>query len=326
MTQDQEQKSKEFISLAQASKISGYHQDYLGFLCRSGKLEGFKLGRNWVTTQVALDSFLANYKNGISEVIDESGKKIQVHVVSDKQSSLLPVTVSSLPEVTNQQISVAPQQTPQQIVQLSGLKRAVLEGIETRVKNLSDKVAEIELSTSAEAAKSKPAEEMLPVVVRALAQPNPGIEQKFSSNFGLSNPEPVEVLAQHQTTGLTSVKIKDLYNSFIGPAQSNLRLIYAVGAIALVGLFASVLSSNWIAQSGNPTNTEIVYQGAQQNVIDLKGQTETNNGDIAYANPTSTPQNIIVNKTVNQLLGFSGTDIYSLIDDRLNQYFSRRKI
>lgn len=39
-----------FISLAQAAKISGYHQDYLGQLARAGKLDAQKIGRNWVTT------------------------------------------------------------------------------------------------------------------------------------------------------------------------------------------------------------------------------------------------------------------------------------
>lgn len=72
--------SGEFISLSEASKISDYHPDYLSFLCRSGKLKGFKLGRNWVTTKANLDEFIRNYKNGVSEVVDESGQKIPVHI------------------------------------------------------------------------------------------------------------------------------------------------------------------------------------------------------------------------------------------------------
>ena len=46
--------SIKFISLAEASKISGYHQDYLGYLARVGKLEAQKIARNWVTTEAAL--------------------------------------------------------------------------------------------------------------------------------------------------------------------------------------------------------------------------------------------------------------------------------
>ena len=59
------------ISLSKASRTTGYHQDYLAFLCRTGKLHGIKIGRNWVTTESDLDDFIKNYKNGISEVQDE---------------------------------------------------------------------------------------------------------------------------------------------------------------------------------------------------------------------------------------------------------------
>lgn len=48
------------ISLAQAAQMSGYHQDYLGQLCRLGKLRASKIGRNWYTTQSEIHSLLSN--------------------------------------------------------------------------------------------------------------------------------------------------------------------------------------------------------------------------------------------------------------------------
>src|SRR5690606_27509919 len=56
-----------FISLADAAKKTGYHQDYLGQLARGGKLEAQKIGRNWVTTQAALDKFLGRDQKEIKE-------------------------------------------------------------------------------------------------------------------------------------------------------------------------------------------------------------------------------------------------------------------
>ena len=41
---------KKVISLSQASKISGYHSDYLSALIRKGELKGTKVGSNWCTT------------------------------------------------------------------------------------------------------------------------------------------------------------------------------------------------------------------------------------------------------------------------------------
>src|SRR5581483_6925575 len=80
--------SNNFISLSEASKQTGYHQVYLGFLCRQGKLKGFKIGRNWVTTKDALDEFLKGFKNGLTQVIDESGNKIKVRVENNFNSSI----------------------------------------------------------------------------------------------------------------------------------------------------------------------------------------------------------------------------------------------
>ncbi|MDP4000812.1 MAG: NYN domain-containing protein [bacterium] len=50
-----EVKGSGFISLAEAAKLTGYNQDYLGQLARSGKLEAKKIGRNWVTTLAAIN-------------------------------------------------------------------------------------------------------------------------------------------------------------------------------------------------------------------------------------------------------------------------------
>jgi hypothetical protein len=49
---------EKFLSLHEAARMTGYHQDYLGQMARSGKLEARKLGRNWVTTKYAIDKML----------------------------------------------------------------------------------------------------------------------------------------------------------------------------------------------------------------------------------------------------------------------------
>lgn len=46
------------VSLSQASQLTGYHQDYLGLLCRLGKMRASKIGRNWYTTKADIQEFL----------------------------------------------------------------------------------------------------------------------------------------------------------------------------------------------------------------------------------------------------------------------------
>jgi hypothetical protein len=47
-----------FITLSEASKISGYTPEHLNLLCRRGVLQGKKFGRNWETTREWLNDFL----------------------------------------------------------------------------------------------------------------------------------------------------------------------------------------------------------------------------------------------------------------------------
>ena len=64
--QDREQpRFDELISLREASEISGLTNPHLALLIRQGKLWGNKIGRNWVTTEKAVNEYLAlNRKRG----------------------------------------------------------------------------------------------------------------------------------------------------------------------------------------------------------------------------------------------------------------------
>ena len=49
---------KKIISLHQASKISGYHQDYLSSLIRKNELKGEKVGNSWFTTEEEVKNYI----------------------------------------------------------------------------------------------------------------------------------------------------------------------------------------------------------------------------------------------------------------------------
>jgi len=46
------------ISLAEAAEISGLSHSHLRLLVRQGKLQGRKIGHNWVTTEAAINQYL----------------------------------------------------------------------------------------------------------------------------------------------------------------------------------------------------------------------------------------------------------------------------
>src|SRR6185503_17269923 len=92
------QKQTKIISLAEASQITGYNQDYLGQLARSGKLVATKIGRNWTTTKEALEALeLADGANSTAH-----GKQIPVKVLG-----------GGLPEVEAVDHQTTSEQTPE---------------------------------------------------------------------------------------------------------------------------------------------------------------------------------------------------------------------
>ncbi len=56
--------SKEYISLKEAARLSGYSSDYIGQLIRAGKLHGKQVYLNvaWVTTKEALEEYTSKDK------------------------------------------------------------------------------------------------------------------------------------------------------------------------------------------------------------------------------------------------------------------------
>ena len=57
---DKEQpKIDELISVSAAAELSGLSQSYIRRLVGQGEIWGMKLGRNWVTTEQAVNEFLA---------------------------------------------------------------------------------------------------------------------------------------------------------------------------------------------------------------------------------------------------------------------------
>ena len=104
-----------YISLGEAAKLTNYSQEYISLLCRQKKLEGTKIGRNWVTTKEWIENYVNKTKGSGENVIsvkikntkkrsasnvfqtneskDEAlGQKEQDICLSDKQVNLSPHT------------------------------------------------------------------------------------------------------------------------------------------------------------------------------------------------------------------------------------------
>lgn len=86
---------KKFISAKQASVLVGYAQDYVGQLCREGKIESKMVGRTWfVSEESILNHKISNLKKSIDPRIQEilninkvSSEQTQPYLVSQAQET-----------------------------------------------------------------------------------------------------------------------------------------------------------------------------------------------------------------------------------------------
>lgn len=65
-----------FLTLRQASKITGYHPDYLSFLIRNNKLPAKRIGRTWCVTSDAVGGFIKE-KNLSGESTSKEEKAVK---------------------------------------------------------------------------------------------------------------------------------------------------------------------------------------------------------------------------------------------------------
>ena len=72
-----------YISLGEAAKLTNYSQEYISLLCRQKKLEGTKIGRNWVTTKEWIENYVNKTKGSGENIIPVKIKNIKKQSISD---------------------------------------------------------------------------------------------------------------------------------------------------------------------------------------------------------------------------------------------------
>ncbi|MEK9184548.1 MAG: hypothetical protein AAB866_00060, partial [Patescibacteria group bacterium] len=77
---------KKFISAKYAAEVSGYASDYVGQLCREGKIEAKMIGRAWYVEEYALK----NYKGIVDTIVDEKKSLSEIKYSIDTRP-LMPI-------------------------------------------------------------------------------------------------------------------------------------------------------------------------------------------------------------------------------------------
>jgi hypothetical protein len=139
------QNNSGLLSLSQAARLTGYHQDYLGQLCRLGKLPAKKVGRNWWTSKEALQS-LSGLVEPVSvdavirpEVLSPTiDSRVTVQEVAEfpvairAKSSVVPTSSS----VQNVLTSLRLQSLQEEVIELRRLLTLLMEEVRSQARQL----------------------------------------------------------------------------------------------------------------------------------------------------------------------------------------------
>jgi hypothetical protein len=240
--------NQDLLSLAKASEITGYHQDYLGSLCRSGRLRGQKIGRNWVTTQEYLNEFLAARDATVEEEVQPSAAvSASAAIIASVEG--LPIVLEAVSEQRIFQAgSIAGMNTLAQVRQ-----RMEHLSLYDQVTQLTEKVAAWDTSTKAEAMMPSPAPEVI------------ALKHKLASNFDFG--DSADGLVQEAEEAVLSPnKVQQLYQSFISvPRSSKWTMALATVAAVIVGSSAFAAAHFGVLKNfvGSKAGTQSITYGTQ---------------------------------------------------------------
>ncbi len=224
MSQPNSQKN-EYLSLSEASRLTGYHQDYLSSLCRQGKLQGVKIGRNWLVTQTGLKVFLNT---------------------SNKENFIKPATRIKV-NISNSNQLAGEYKIGNSSLELQSLRNTV-SALTDRIVRIEHRITEANMSVG-EHRGIKLYSRTVEQVVRK------DISNSFISNFDSNFVPDINYTADGYM--LSRKKVKQLYSSFKN-SQNNLKylfftILFFIVVTALCFLILSIYLDNLISNSTGVT-------------------------------------------------------------------------
>ena len=273
---------KTYISARRASKVISYAQDYIGQLCRAGKLDCRMVGRSWFVTEASLIA----HRDATLDVNLE-----KVSTTPKNTEAVIDLGIDTGIENLN-------------IEKIENIKTDEKEGIENVKQTIKEALKKVAL-------KSDIIPEALPspFTYESITAPAlPPLAKKVPSHFSIPTAKFIE-----QVTPASHARAI----SYVDASKSVLviALLAVTGALATFTMtpvgstFTTNLTSSIYSVSQNLIEKTSHGLGAVTTRIgDYFGQGADVNTQVAIETPTPTPVSSVTNKTVNTE-NFSGISI-----------------
>lgn len=257
------QTNSALISLSRAAQLTGYHQDYLGQLCRLGKLPAQKVGRNWFTFPEALQKLSSvevqdEMPLGVTDDVAEDTVAIETFEYSEPQI-LQNITVS---QVEGMPIAIRTVATP---TRRMNTVQNILTNI--RIESLQQEVSELRQMLArlmSEVAKHSDILQNRSALSNASQQTSDQLKHAYISNFDFNTPfSRINIMQQDQPApSYGSATLNPALNRQVEPGDTQPRysLWAVVTATAVVAAFALMtfgMVSGQFFGSPNPQVTTI---------------------------------------------------------------------
>ncbi len=277
---------KVYVSSKRAAKITGYAKDYVGQLCREGRVEARLVGRNWYV----LESAIREHRFGIEEPVKdpvvgiEERKSVEQTWSKPQYEAETPVSV---PELAPKQ-SVSSHESPAIEDMQSAWRewfsdKRPLEALPDGSEDFKDEYLPIVLpETSPEVPEEKPDEEIetsvnlvkstdIPEVIEVEQEEAVELHKSYASrDTGETIPStsvPIVDLS-HRKPQITTKKVEKVYSK----AGSNIIVKAVLVVIALLFAIVSVIGTGNAERLFAGTNLNF---GVQKPIIDFLGGTST---------------------------------------------------
>lgn len=221
---------KRYVSSKQAAKLTGYAKDYVGQLCREGRVPARLVGRSWYVLESAIQDH--RFGDMEKEVAPKKAPEAQKESKSWDSPRYESVSADPLPTVNRLQESVPEKEE----------KESFPENFENSWKEWFDRFENAVLDTSPAQqeeqkiqeevieAPAEPQEEEVPVPIHAVYRPRT-VDEAFEEKVVVSEPRTAQKGFQRLTGGL---KV----------AGALIALISASAAVISTGYFDNYIASS----------------------------------------------------------------------------------
>ncbi|HEX3099488.1 MAG TPA: hypothetical protein VHQ41_00765 [Patescibacteria group bacterium] len=257
MSETNIQTNSALISLSRAAQLTGYHQDYLGQLCRLGKLPATKVGRNWFTFPEAVNRLTSPAVSNIDLPVEEILSELENETESEQFVATEPKVIQNITVSQVEGLPIAIRSIPTPVRSVNSVQNILttlrIESLQREVSELRQMLARLmtEVANHTSILESRAQN-------RASAQQQDLLRHSYISNFDFNAPfSRRNIMLQEEPSQPEKAPLLNL--SELEPRYSWVAILSAAAVIAAFAMLTYTSISGQFFGSGQPQVSTVYH-------------------------------------------------------------------